>query len=322
MTWLTWRLQRTELALLALILLVLAGALLPTKADLIAETRPYLPEDCPVPLSGHDGATELGCSVPVGRLYQVVSQWLQWFDVIPLLAALLLALPVVLELENGTYQLAWTQGVTRGRWMRTKLAVVGLGGVVFAALFALAFHWWSSPMDQLNGKFDKEWYALRGTLPIGYTLFAIGLMLAVGVALRRPVLTIVLASTAYLATSIPTSVWLRSHLFPSLTRPTYGTAEPGMSAEERAEGGAPDGDWHLSQHFEDRAGNTLSNEEGWNLCNETPWQCMEEHGLVHVTTYHPASHYWPLQLVETGLYLAAGAALIGFAAWYVLRRIE
>lgn len=37
--------------------------------------------------------------------------------------------------------------------------------------------------------------------------------------------------------------------------------------------------------------------------------------------YHPASHFWPLQLVETGILLAL-AALAVFAAFRVLRRLH
>jgi LPXTG-motif cell wall-anchored protein len=39
-------------------------------------------------------------------------------------------------------------------------------------------------------------------------------------------------------------------------------------------------------------------------------------------TYHPDSRYWSIQLIETGIFLAAGLALIGFAAWWVMRRVE
>ena len=35
--------------------------------------------------------------------------------------------------------------------------------------------------------------------------------------------------------------------------------------------------------------------------------------------YHPASHFWPLQAVETGLFAGAAIALIAFAAWWAHR---
>ncbi|MFF4271246.1 hypothetical protein [Streptomyces sp. NPDC001536] len=39
----------------------------------------------------------------------------------------------------------------------------------------------------------------------------------------------------------------------------------------------------------------------------------------YFTDYHPASHFWPLQLVETGLTLAVAALAVGTAFW-LLRR--
>ena len=45
-----------------------------------------------------------------------------WFTLVPGLIGVLLAVPLVLELENGTYRLAWTQSVTRYRWLAIRLA--------------------------------------------------------------------------------------------------------------------------------------------------------------------------------------------------------
>ncbi len=36
--------------------------------------------------------------------------------------------------------------------------------------------------------------------------------------------------------------------------------------------------------------------------------------------YHPASHFWRLQLIETAIFGGAALALIAFAAWWTLRR--
>jgi hypothetical protein len=35
--------------------------------------------------------------------------------------------------------------------------------------------------------------------------------------------------------------------------------------------------------------------------------------------YHPASHFWALQIRETALFGVAGAALLAFAAWWTVR---
>lgn len=43
------------------------------------------------------------------------------------------------ELEHGTWKLAFTQTVTRTRWLTVTLAVVGLGVLVLASAFTLLF---------------------------------------------------------------------------------------------------------------------------------------------------------------------------------------
>jgi len=49
-------------------------------------------------------------------------------------------------------------------------------------------------------------------------------------------------------------------------------------------------------------------------------KCLADEGITqHFVDYHPASHFWPLQLVETGILLAlAGLAVL--LAFRVLRR--
>jgi hypothetical protein len=44
------------------------------------------------------------------------------------------------------------------------------------------------------------------------------------------------------------------------------------------------------------------------------------HQLHLLVTYQPTSHYWPLQALETGIFLAAALVLIGATVWRVGRR--
>jgi hypothetical protein len=314
-TWLTWRLQRTELILLGLMLLGLSGVLVATHADLVAESKQYTAETCPGPLVG----TEQGCFVEVSWLYQIVNEGLLWLNFLPLIAALLLALPIVTELESGSYRLAWTQGITRGQWTRTKFGVVALCGVMFAAIFALAFHWWSSPRDEFYGRLGQDDYDFRGIVPIGHTIFAVGLMLGIGVLMKRPIPALALASVAYVGLRIPFVQSLRPRLITPVKEPDaefYTTNARHL--------------WFIDSYWQDAAGNRLENSEVFDFCfprgvnptRELQNKCVADNGLVHYQVYHPESHYWPLQLVETALFLGVGIALIGFAAWYILRRVE
>jgi hypothetical protein len=43
------------------------------------------------------------------------------------------------------------------------------------------------------------------------------------------------------------------------------------------------------------------------------------HALFHVV-YQPESHFWPLQLTETGIFVGLAATLMLFAAWWTKQR--
>jgi hypothetical protein len=196
--------------------------------------------------------------------------------------------------------------------------VLLLCGLAFAAAFTVVFHWWSAPLDRVEGRFGRDTYDLHGALPIGHTLFAVGLMLAVGTVLRRPVPALALAALAFVAVRVPFTVWIRPHLTPPVTTTASRYTETSRT-----------GDWVLSWYWRDAAGNRRSDEQYYSLCQATGTaaldavkDCATTHGLTQYVTYHPPSHYWPLQLAETGIFLVAAAALVGFAAWYVLRRVE
>ena len=61
------------------------------------------------------------------REFQTVTLLANWFTLIPGLIGVLLAAPFILDLEHGTYRLAWTQSITRGRWLLGKLGAADPG---------------------------------------------------------------------------------------------------------------------------------------------------------------------------------------------------
>ena len=48
--------------------------------------------------------------------------------------------------------------------------------------------------------------------------------------------------------------------------------------------------------------------------------CVASHGIRVAESYQPASHYWPLQWSETGMFLALALALAGCCFWRLNRR--
>ena len=89
------------------------------------------------------------CSTAVQYFFSQYHQLQAWLDfliaVVPAIVGVFWGAPLVArELETGTFRLAWTQSVTRTRWLALKLAVVGVAAMVVAGLFSLGVTWWFS----------------------------------------------------------------------------------------------------------------------------------------------------------------------------------
>jgi hypothetical protein len=139
-----------------------------------------------------------------------------WLDVVvivmPGVIGIFWGAPLVArELEAGTFRLAWSQSVTRTRWLATKLAVIGLASMAVAGLLSLMVTWWASPLDRVHmntfGTFDQ-----RDIVPIGYAAFAFALGVTAGVFIRRTVPAMAATLVAFVAARIAVIHWIRPHL--------------------------------------------------------------------------------------------------------------
>jgi hypothetical protein len=70
------------------------------------------------------------------------------------------------------------------------------------------------------------------------------------------------------------------------------------------------------------AGTALNGPKGGGPVGGAVVACQQRlaHHLQQLVTYQPPSHYWPLQALETGIFLAAALALIGATVWGIGRR--
>jgi hypothetical protein len=86
------------------------------------------------------------------------------------------------------------------------------------------------------------------------------------------------------------------------------------------------GAWILSSGAINAAGQITSQlpaaceAAGSGLKPSSPGPCLESRGFREAITYEPASRYWPLQWIETGIFLALALALAGFCFWRLGRR--
>ncbi len=305
MTWVSWRLQRSETLIAAGILALVVALLVPTGITMASAYH-------------HDGlAACLGTNPSYSCNQSIIGFQLRfrplfglldWFTLIPGLIGVLLAAPFILELENGTYRLAWTQSITRRRWIATKLAVPVATALLIAAALILVTTWWREPFVDLNGRMETGTYDSEGTVVFGYTLFALGLALAVGAVWRRAVAAVTVAFVGYFVARIFVDTWLRNRLVAPL-KATWRAAATQPANLDHANvisenGGGPgivvrQGSGALGAHVHVRAGFGPS--------------------IMHAV-YQPPSHFWPLQGLETALFGGAALILIAFAAWWTHRR--
>ena len=66
--------------------------------------------------------------------------------VFPALVGLFVGAPLLArELQHGTHRLAWTQSVTRRRWLLSKTLLLSLATALGAALLSALVMWWRQP---------------------------------------------------------------------------------------------------------------------------------------------------------------------------------
>lgn len=214
------------------------------------------------------------------------------------------------ELESGTAQLAWTQGVSPARWLAAKLAVPALLTTLGCTALVLAYRraWSAHP-----GLRDGDWtsvttFVARGPATVAYALCALALGALTALLLRRtlPALGVSLAATWALHFALER---FREHLWPSVTRVTA------------TEDVWPRHVWQLESGTIEH-GHRVAH-AGGSPCEGNPAQVKQCADKLDITgyyqVYHPRSHYWPLHLVESGIVLAV-AALATVLAFRLLPR--
>ena len=314
------------LAVLAVILLVTGIPLAHAYDAAVAACKPH--GDCATALSLFPSNGYLTASNVMHPLVIAIPCVLGMFWGAPLAAR---------EFETGTFRLAWTQGSTRTRWLAVKLAVAGAASMAVAGLLSLMVTWWSSPIAaaQMGARLDPGIFSQSGIVPVGYAAFAFAFGVTAGLLSRRtlPAMAVTLAIFAAVVWfAFP--AWVRPHLLPpaQATVPLsnasingYVLVGDGRMSVQTAPPDLP-GAWVLSTRLTTAAGRPASTIPATQACasntssGQTCNAYIESLHLRQTATYQPASHYWPLQWYETGIYLALALALAGLCLWWIRPR--
>ena len=258
------------------------------------------------------------------------------------------------ELEVGTYRLAWTQSVTRSRWLVTKLGLVGLTTVTVAGLLTLTITWWYRALDTVSTN-QYDVFDRRGIAPIGYAAFAFAAGALIGVVIRRTVPAMATTLAIFVLARIATTLWVRPHLLSPLHKSMSLTAggqfgfasTNGSSVALIASGSGPHNAWTLSSQIVTNTVHIATTAERIAFVHQhcptvaNPPQ-ISSGGLDHpvagvdhaaqacsnlaartfhlVVTYQPANRYWTFQWLETGIFLAAALLATIGCYWWVTHR--
>ena len=315
MTWVTWRQYRYQGALAAALLAVLAVVLLVTGLHAAQVWHSALAgcmrhDSCgPLSLSG-SGFTNLVLATAA----------------VPLLPGLFWGAPAVAsELEAGTNQFAWTQSITRRRWLAVRAGWLLLGAAALSGAVSALVTWWSGPDSALNANaFGATRFDITYIAPVGYAVFAMALGICAGAVLRRtlPALAVTLAGFAALRVL---TTWLRPHYmtpvtaYYKLTAPftpagSYLAISKGFSGPngQPVVPGSGSNTYFNSMVVPDVCHNAAE--------NGSPLACLAAHGYHGYVTYQPASRLWAFQGIETGIFVVLAAALLAVTFWVLKRR--
>jgi ABC-type transport system involved in multi-copper enzyme maturation permease subunit len=333
MIWLVWR--RHWLGMLTLILFMLCLAIYliignqPARAAYYQVTNGQSPALCYASQSTSALCHQL--TMTWFDTYNDPGDLTGWLGIMiaPLLIGMFLGAPLVAgEIERGTQRLAWTQGVSRQRWLLTLIGSEAGVALLLSAGIQLAVWWWIS--YQLQGNYFNA-FDMLGVAPLAYVAFALALGMALGALTRRVVPAMLLTLVGYLAVRLLIAIFARPSYLPPLTL----TWDPYVT---RMPTGQPGGaDWVISSGWIGAGGYPVNQSEffgssgppacagrttfpgpmwnGWNT------YCTHISGWQYQDVWQPASRFWVFQGIESAIFLALSAALIALTVWLVRRVI-
>jgi hypothetical protein len=304
-TWAAWRVQRPQL-LAAMGAVVLLGLWLAATALAM----------------GHSQAWKYWTNGDVYVLYAL-----------PGLVGLVLGTPLVAgDIEHGTNRLAWTQSITRMRWLAVKLLVGGLVAVGIVAALAVLLRWWTAAISIAAGtdsggfpgiRIQPSGFDLAGMVIVGYTMFAFALGTALGAIIRRPGWAFAVGVPVFAACRLLVEDRIRPHL----VAPAIYANLTGIPSQAVWNG------WVLNYGLLPAGRTSPAPGQSWSAappagfysCANRPKtdgdlaRCEVQAHVHYVIQFQPDSHYWALQGAETAIFAVLAVALLAVTVTIVRR---
>ncbi len=327
MIWVSLRRQRAQLITLLGMLTIGAGAIILLRSNMIDAINSSQLTQCVTQALQECSAAE------AAKAFQTT-----WTTRLNLGQAAILSLPALIgvfigaplfarELEQGTHVLAFTQSVSRTRWMFSKLVVALVPALIVLIALQYLVSWWLSAAGTLGplmgGSFSALNFGIAHFSPVGYALFAFALGAFIGVASRRTLVAMTAGLGAFIVVRFALS-GLVNRLIPAQRL----EVAPGTPMDVHQ-----DGSLVLDEGWLDTAGQPVSGDRAGTLlqaCKSTPTgtpntqegflACLPQSGLAkRYASFIPESQAWQVHLIDASIYSGLAVLLLAGTVW-VLRR--
>jgi hypothetical protein len=324
MIWVTWAQHRREALVSGIILTVAATLLAITGLIILGDFKSSGAASCAPAAGPAVGVFNAGtsCEPVVGAFF---SRWMGLTQTasfalmtLPVLLGVFIAAPLLSrEFEQRTYLFAWSQSITKLRWVLVKLGLFAAVVLISAAALAVLVIWWHSPLDRAF--YGGPWAAfdVQGIAPIGYAVFALSLGTLAGLLFRRTIP----------AMALTLFVFVGVRILIALARPHFMTAVTGSALDVRQ------GSWILSaSYYMDAQGHHVSFEQVNQMvsvyASTAPktftgsgvMDYLHQRGISLLTDYQPLDRFWAFQAIEAALFFGLAIGLIAACLWWLQRR--
>ena len=312
MAWVTWRQHRAQAAAVLGLLAALAAVAVGTRFPIRAAYHRDALAGCLPP------SARSGCDLIVRHFENQFDGWaaaVRGLALLPPLAGLFLGAPLLArELEQGTFRFAWTQTITRRRWLLSKTVLLAAGTVAAAGALSGLTMWWRGPFDTLEGRMVPSGFDVEGLVVPAYALFGLAVGVLAGLLLRRTVAAMTVTLLVFASARLIVLEFLRPNFLAPLHRVVVAT-----------DSGHRVGEWVLSDTLVDAGGQqiTAAREDLAVLHAQQagidPHEYLVTLGWKRLISYQPAGRFWTFQLLEAGLFVALALAVIAATLWIVRR---
>jgi hypothetical protein len=319
MIWATWRTHRSVFISSIVVAVALAIWLAITGAMEANSWAVFTGHHCSIDFPG----SSLVCMNSLSGVGNFSSANAALCGALPALLGLVLGVPLVAsEIQQRTNRLAWTQSITRTRWLLVKIGVGALFTVVIVGALTPLAWWWTEAAQRSH--IQPATFDVSGIVEVAYALFAFMLGVALGTLIRRSGWAFAACVPIFALVRAGVRLYVRSGLVSPATASVSASASVGNN------------DWLLNAGFVPLGRSTPAPGQTWSS-NDSIIQncqnfasgaqkpthsatyCEKLNHLHYVMQFQPASHFWALQGAESVVFLVLAGILLGLTVVAVRR---